>query len=120
MTRSSEANLRGAVRAIVDCGCTPTDVCNEYGVTFQELHELVQEGKIPFLGRFEDYQYIISLKRRGDPWPNQHFRPILNAKDFCDRGLVNLTCAYSPDYIVMYAFPTVVKQFRKPWFFGGG
>jgi len=114
------STYKQAARAILDCGLTPNEVQAEYGVSHDDCQRMVQEGLVPFLGRFEDYQYIISLKTRGTPWPTHHFKAIMRAKESCDSGKANLTCAYGPETIVMYSFPVSVKQFRKPWFFGMG
>lgn len=114
------STYKQAARAIVDCGLTPNEVQAEYGVSFDDCQRMVQEGLVPFLGRREDYPYIISLKTRGTPWPTHHFKAILRAKEACDNGASNLTCAYGPETIVMYSFPNQTKRFRKPWFFGSG
>lgn len=118
MATISKGLIREISQNLLTLGLTPTEIRHRYGIDFPEIHELASTGQIPSFGDLELYPHIISVKPREGLWPSRHFGDVMQAKDGCDKGLVNLTYGYLPTHLVMYAIPRRVRAFRKPWFYG--
>lgn len=107
-------------REILLTGTPPLRACQLGGIEPDVLEELIRAGHLPRLGRPEDYPYIIGVKNRAGFWPARINTELFSVKERHDRGLVNLTYFTGENVLVMYAFPTKTKIFRKPWFTGQG